>query len=236
MKYILNEEKEINVLCENINEFIDEYYNNEYEFLELKFTKDELYNELYEYVKEKEEYKLLYSEFYAYGKVVEENNIKFFSILNELVEKKNKRAMFYMGIALINGDGIDIDVKKGLKILEKVSNMGYPLADYQLCIYYANHYAISKVSKYKNSIKLNGTGKSQFMLARSFYNVSNYSDSFIYMLASAKRGYKQSFQFLANMYKNGIGTKKSTKDYENWLLKAKNSGCYFEELNIVNEA
>ena len=58
--------------------------------------------------------------------------------------------MFYMGIALINGDGIDTDVKKGLKILENVSDMGYPLADYQLCIYYANHYAISKVAKYKN--------------------------------------------------------------------------------------
>lgn len=231
MKYILNEDKQIIINCDNIFEFINEYYKNEYEFLELKFEDDNLYQELYDYVKDKDEYKLLYAEFYAYGKVVEENNIKFFEILNELQKKKDRRAMFYLGIALINGDGIDIDIKKGLKILEDVSNLGYSLADYQLCIYYANHYAISKVNKYKNLIKLKGTGKSQYMLSISFFNVKNYSDSFTYMLASAKKGYKQSFQMIANMYKNGLGTKKSMAEYENWLLKAKNNGCYFEELN-----
>ena len=229
MKYIKNEENEIIIECDNIEEFINAYYKDEFEFLELKFNDEKLYEELYEYVKDKEEYKLLFSEFYAYGKVVEENNIEFFKIISELVEKKNKRAMFYMGIALMNGDGIDLDVKKGLNMLEKVSSMGYPLADYQLCIYYANHYAISKVSKLRNKIKLTVTPKAKYMLAMSFYNVANYSDSFIYMLSSAKAGYKLAYQKLALMYKNGVGTKKSQKDSELWEIKAKNSGCFFDE-------
>ena len=153
MNYTLNEEKEIIISCDNIEEFIKLYYDDEYEFLELKFEDDNKYQELYDFVKDKSEYELLLSEFYAYGKIVEENNIKFFKIISSLVEKKNKRAMFYMGIALMNGDGIDLDLKKGLKLLEKVADMGYSLADYQLCIYYANHYAISRFKNIR--IRLN---------------------------------------------------------------------------------
>ena len=178
----------------------------------------------------KNNYELLFAEFFAYGKIVEENNIKFFEILSSLVEKKNKRAMFYMGIALINGDGIDMDVKKGIKLLEKVADMGYSLADYQLCIYYANHYAISKVQKYKNKIKLNGNKKAKYMLAVSYFNVMNYADSFTFMLQAAKASYKLAYQKLSLMYKNGLGTKKSQKDSELWELKAKESRCYLENI------
>ena len=163
-------------------------------------------------------------------KGIEENNIKFFEIVSSLVEKKNKRAMFYMGIALMNGDGIDLDLKKGLKLLEKVADMGYSLADYQLCIYYANHYAISKVQKYKNKIKLNGSKKAKYMLAMSYYNVMNYADALTFMLSSAKAGYKPAYQRLALVYKNGLGTKKSQKDSELWEVKAKESGCYFTNI------
>ena len=230
MNYFINEEKEINIECDNIDEFIKLYYDEEFEFLELKFKDENKYQELYDYVKDNKEYELLLSEFYAYGKIVEENNIKFFEIISSLVEKKNKRAMFYMGIALINGDGIDLDVKKGLKILEKVAEMGYSLADYQLCIYYANHYAISRVQKYKNKIKLNGSKKAKYMLAMSYYNVMNYQDSFTFMQQAAKAGYKLAYQRLALMYKNGIGTKKSQTDFEYWDLKSKEFGCYFEDI------
>ena len=230
MNYTLNEEKEIIISCDNIEEFIKLYYDDEYEFLELKFEDENKYQELYDFVKDKPEYELLLSEFYAYGKIVEENNIKFFEIVSSLVEKKNKRAMFYMGIALMNGDGIDLDLKKGLKLLEKVADMGYSLADYQLCIYYANHYAISKVQKYKNKIKLNGSKKAKYMLAMSYYNVMNYADALTFMLSSAKAGYKPAYQRLALMYKNGLGTKKSQKDSEAWEAKAKESGCYFTNI------
>ncbi len=128
MKYIINEEKDIIVECDNVEEFVN-LYNDEFEFLELKFKDDNMYQELYDYVKDNPKHELLFAEFYAYGKIVEEDNIKFFDILSNLIKKKNKRAMFYMGIALINGDGIDTDVKKGLKILENVSDMGYHLAE-----------------------------------------------------------------------------------------------------------
>ncbi len=230
MNYVVNEEKEIIIECDNVNDFIKLYYEEEFEFLELKFKDDNMYQELYDKVKDNPEYELLNAEFYAYGKIVNEDNIKFFEILSSLVEKKNKRAMFYMGIALMNGDGIDQDVKKGLKLLEKVSDLGYSLADYQLCIYYANHYAISKVQKYKNKIKLTGTKKTKYMLAMSYYNVMNYTDSFSFMLQAAKAGYKLAYQRVALMYKNGLGVKKSQKDFELWDSKAKESGCYFENI------
>ncbi len=229
MNYIINEEKEIVVECDNVEEFIKLYYDDEFEFLELKFKDENMYQELYDRVKDNPDYELLFSEFYAYGKIVEENNIKFFEILSSLVEKKNKRAMFYMGIALINGDGIDLDLKKGLKLLEKVADMGYSLADYQLCIYYANHYAITKVQKYKNKIKLNGSKKARYMLALSYYNVGNYADSFAFMLQAAKSKNVLAYQKLSLMYRDGIGTKKSQKDYEIWDIKAKEAGCYFTD-------
>ena len=235
MNYLLNEEKEIIVECDNIDEFIKLYYDDEFEFLEIKFNDENKYQELFDFIKDKPEYELLFSEFYAYGKIVEENNIKFFEIISSLVEKKNKRAMFYMGIALMNGDGIDLDVKKGLKLLEKVADMGYSLADYQLCIYYANHYAISKVQKYKNKIKLNGSKKAKYMLAMSYFNVMNYADSFAFMLQAAKAGYKPSYQRLAMMYKNGLGTKKSQKDFELWEAKAKDSLCYFDNIETSED-
>ncbi len=68
------------------------------------------------------------------------------------------------------------------------------------------------------------------MLALSYYNVMNYADSFNFMLQAAKAGYKLAYQKLSLMYKNGLGTKKSQKDYEIWDAKAKESGCYFEDV------
>ena len=70
----------------------------------------------------------------------------------------------------------------------------------------------------------------QYMLAMSYYNVMNYADSLTFMLSSAKAGYKPAYQRLALMYKNGLGTKKSQKDSEAWEAKAKESGCYFTNI------
>ncbi|MCR5113738.1 MAG: sel1 repeat family protein [Acholeplasmatales bacterium] len=223
MKRFLDDENNIITECETVDEFINEYYVNEAEFLNLKAS-DDLYKEIYETVKENPKYQLLHAEFYAYGKVVEENNIKFFDMLKELVDKKDKRATCYLGVAYFNGDGIDKDEKLGIKLITKAADLGYSLADYELCIYYANHYAISKLAKCKAKLKEKGTPRAKYNLAMSFSEVGSYLDAFPYMLSAAKAGFDEAMYYVALMYKDGKGTKKSQKDYEMWMNKAKKLG------------
>ena len=131
MKRFLDNENNIITECETIEEFLNEYYSNESEFMNLKAS-DSLYQQLYDVVNENPKYQLLCAEFYAYGKVVEENNIKFFEMLKDLVNKKDKRATCYLGVAYFNGDGIDKDEKLGIKYITKASDLGYSLADYEM--------------------------------------------------------------------------------------------------------
>ena len=223
MKRFLDNENNIITECETIEEFLNEYYSNESEFMNLKAS-DSLYQQLYDVVNENPKYQLLCAEFYAYGTVVEENNIKFFEMLKDLVNKKDKRATCYLGVAYFNGDGIDKDEKLGIKYITKASDLGYSPADYELCIYYANHYAISKLSKYKARIKETGTPRAKYNLAISFSEIGNYLEAFPFMLSAAKSGFDDAMYYLSLMYRDGKGTKKSQKDADFWLNKAKKSG------------
>lgn len=118
----------------------------------------------------------------------------------------NPRAQYVVGIAYINGDGLEKNVEKGMHNLRKASQAGLPHASYQLAYEYkTGHNVKSDQSEYKKYLEKSaarGYLKAKFELATMALNTTNNNQAIKELFELSAKEHKPSMYLLAKLYLN----------------------------------
>lgn len=138
--------------------------------------------------------------------LISNNNVKEgMEILDKLAKKKNKNAIFDIGMLYYKGELVEKDLTKACYLLTYAGDLGYKEAYYQLgkLFYYELH---NSNESERFLLKCND-GKSKFLLGLIYYNISK-SKAVTYFMYAFRCHNPSSCYYLAKCYFDGEGVKK----------------------------
>ena len=138
--------------------------------------------------------------------LISNNNIKEgMKILDQLAKKKNKNAIFDIGMLYYQGNGVEKDLSKACHLLTYAGDLGYKEAYHQLGKLF--YYELHNVTESERFLLKCNDGKSKFLLGLIYLNISKYK-AITYFLYAFKCHNPMSCYYLAKCYFYGEGVKK----------------------------
>ncbi len=127
------------------------------------------------------------NEQYALGKL--DKAVSYYLIAAEYNEVE---AMYYLGYAMYQGEGIEQDYPAAAQWFKRAANMNYPKAEYNLAFCYMNGHGVP--SNYDKALKL--------------------------LVSSANHGYDKAQLTLSECYENGVLVEQDLEESKRWKAKA----------------
>lgn len=156
---------------------------------------------------------------YATGQYVQKDDeeaTKYFKMADEY---GSANGSMNLGVNYLVGRGIEKDVNEARKCYERAAERGSAEAAIRLAEGYGNNTFGLDIDKYKEYLekaaKL-GSPKAYYFIARQYYYgwndypEDNYQ-AFVYFKKAADAGYIDAYDYLINMYENGLGCERDFK-------------------------
>lgn len=230
-------------VCKNIKEFIEEFINNECNFLNVAFEEKSLYRELLIYCEKYPNDKILtliIANLYYFGLGCEKNAEKSVYWCKKSAELGNHFSICYLGVCHLFGKGVIQNYSLAFECFKKAAETNNILA----MVYLGNCYedgmgcvkslidALYWYEKAANSNNIEG----MFYLAEMYGKGKGIEvdlvKAFNWYKKSAENGQCKSMSRIAYYYECGISCEKNMEEAIKWYLKAANCGEVYAMNNL----